>query len=295
MNAIRTTTIAVSTLFTMGCAPSSDKVQGSLLATLQTRTQKLEGEVTALRERLLVLEGRGGASPRAVAAKAPGTSSRKAAIREPGPDELPTVRLAPRQGHPPEGRTPRRYAVRPRRMKASRRVVLKLEGTPRYDPVSEPHVSRSSKVLPLGRHYDIREPDGSVARSPGGNASSAHGIYTQALSHYRKERYAIALTHFARLIRDYPKSALIDNALFWQGECYYNMKKYSLALERYRQVIKKFGSENKAPDALFKMAVSYLRLGKKQAGRTMLARVLELYPNSPVAAKASKELERTRD
>ncbi|MBU1536186.1 tol-pal system protein YbgF, partial [Myxococcota bacterium] len=139
-----------------------------------------------------------------------------------------------------------------------------------------------------------REPGGGTAPSAG-HTSSDKKLYREAMEHFKRHQLAVAMIWFGKLIKQYPGSSLKGNALFWQGECYYGMKKYSLAMARYQEVLKKFSTHAKAPDALFKMAMSRLRSGSKKSGRTLLARVLELYPNSAVASKASRELERTRD
>jgi len=78
--------------------------------------------------------------------------------------------------------------------------------------------------------------------------------------------------------------------MYWLGESLYDMKQYRRALKIFRRVVEEYPTGNKAADALLKMAYSYLQLQDKANARTVLAQVLEIFPQSRVAQLASKTL-----
>ncbi len=279
-------------LIATGCSGSAQRRDRSLLHTLSGENVRLQQELARLKERVVLLESRQQPPHRV------GRESDSSA--ELGPKELPIVTLKPTKGaapRPPQGAPV--PAQKPRRP-GGRRVVIRLRGTPPPQRVAlQEHTPNGGKVLRLGRFYPLKEPSASTvslerASTPKGRGARPEEIYRSAMRFFREGRYAHALVWLTKLLKRHPGSSYMDNALFWKGECYYNLKKYAMAIPLYTRVIQRYGTENKAPDALFKLAMSYLKMGRKALGRQSLARVMELYPNSQVAVKAARVLERMR-
>lgn len=86
--------------------------------------------------------------------------------------------------------------------------------------------------------------------------------YLKAYSFYNRGLYAQSLMAFSEFIREYPKTFLTDNALFWLGDSYYAQKEYPLAINEYLKITTNFTNSSKYPDALLKLALSYKALNQ---------------------------------
>jgi tol-pal system protein YbgF len=290
---MKTKKIALSSILavmTMSCASGLSEKDKMVFSGMRKQQISLAGQVSFLKQRILILEGLKGNNRISVKSKKDIKSTVVTSVGD--PNELPTVKLRPSVNASQKARIVTKRAPVAYRGK---RVVLKLRGVPAYNQTIKEPPATYGKRLRLGKFYPLKEPDGSkTVTEKSASKGGVQAKYKFALSNYSKGRYALALTLFSRLNKIYPHSKYIDNVLFWQGECWYKMGKYKLAIKLYNQVINKYGSKNKAPDAMFKMAFSYYKLGYKDKGRALLAKVMEIWPNSKVASKASLKLEKMR-
>lgn len=137
---------------------------------------------------------------------------------------------------------------------------------------------KKRKKAPKQEIYIKREPQG-----PG-------GLYRQGQDLFLSGQYRSARSKFAKLVEEYPRDALADNALYWGAESYYSEELYKEALEIFIKIVTEYGTENKAPDAMLKVAYSYIELGSEDKARASLEELLEKYPDTSAALKAKKRL-----
>jgi tol-pal system protein YbgF len=289
-------------------------------ARLETTLRKLTAEqksvsvqLETMTRRLAVLESRlaiRGAKP-----GVPGHS--RVRTRELGPEELPRVTLRPPVSRPTSKPEPpsdvqteedvvstgREEPVEeddaPPPSPGQKRIVLRLQGEPAgADPASNP----GGPVLPLGKYAPLKEPEEST-HHPAGKApakpaerpaAGAEGLYQTAMDHFEQGRYALALTWFSRVEKEYPGHALVPNAIFWQGECHFQSGRYPLAVNQYQRLIDAYPKSSKVIDAMYKLGIALDKNGNATRAREMLSRVVELVPQTPTAAKAAAYLQKMR-
>lgn len=118
----------------------------------------------------------------------------------------------------------------------------------------------------------------------------AEALYSNALKAFNERRYEDAQRMWSEYERTYPKSKLAANAKFWQGEAYFQMQNYPRATLAYEDVIKKYTKSSKYPQALLKQGISFLKQGKKNAGKFRLNQLIKEFPKSVEATRAKQEL-----
>ena len=95
--------------------------------------------------------------------------------------------------------------------------------------------------------------------------SSDKERYDFAYEYIKKSDYAEAQQLLTEFTKDFPKSNLLPNALYWLGETYYTQGQYQNAVGFFADVFEKHKSSTKAPDALFKMGLSMKGLNDNTA------------------------------
>ncbi|MBI5075740.1 MAG: outer membrane protein assembly factor BamD [Nitrospirae bacterium] len=115
---------------------------------------------------------------------------------------------------------------------------------------------------------------------------------------------AKALAEFEKLKKDFPRNPykdLIDIRIekcrtimadyeYLVGDYYLNKKSYSAAIDRFETLMKKFPDYKKEDTVLLKLGMAYRGAGQKEKAESLLNRLIEKYPNSPLSKEAKKEL-----
>lgn len=99
-----------------------------------------------------------------------------------------------------------------------------------------------------------------------------------------------AIQHFRNFLHDNASSPFADDAQFWIGESYYRKGQYHRAIIELNQVSITYGSGNRAPAALVRQAEAFRIVGDRVDAKLSLQKVINRYPGTGEAAKASKML-----
>lgn len=142
-----------------------------------------------------------------------------------------------------------------------------------------------SEEAPSSAEEEMKKPSGSTA-----SGDSAQALYDKALQSFNSNNYPAALASWTEFIQKYKNHPLAPNALFWQGECHYQQRDYPKAILSYQEVIGKYPKSAKYPTALLKQGISFVIIGKKDAGKLVLNDVIKKFPNSPEAKRANEFL-----
>jgi tol-pal system protein YbgF len=121
-------------------------------------------------------------------------------------------------------------------------------------------------------------------------ATTDQQIYTQARQAYDRGELDQARQLFQKLIKEFPKSSIVDNAQFWIGESYYREKWYEKAILEYQTVIEKYPHGNKVPAAMLKQGLALKQIGEKSSARLILQELVKKYPKASEAAVAEQKL-----
>ncbi len=127
---------------------------------------------------------------------------------------------------------------------------------------------------------------------PGG---SDRDNYQAAFELLKEQRYEPAAMAFGQFLVTYPDSQLADNAQYWLAESHYVTQKFDDALTEFEVVIKEFPRSRKVPDALLKVGYCNYELRRWGSARDSLRRVQAEYPETTAARLAARRLERMEE
>jgi len=91
-------------------------------------------------------------------------------------------------------------------------------------------------------------------------------------------------------VKNFPKSSMADNSLFWIGEIHYKKGDYKRAIIEYQNVIEKYPSGNKVPAAYLKQGLAFYNIDSKENARIIFEKLISNFPLSNEALIAKKKL-----
>lgn len=130
------------------------------------------------------------------------------------------------------------------------------------------------------------------AASAASAASGEQGAYDAAFELLKQSRYEQARAGFAALLKNYPSGALRDNAQYWYAETFYVTKGFKPALAEFEKLIKDYPQSNKLPDAMLKVGYCQHELGQVDAARKSFGAVIEKFPDSDAAKRALERIKK---
>lgn len=138
------------------------------------------------------------------------------------------------------------------------------------------------------------QPKGAASGTTPAAASPATGdaLISEGLIKMKKLDFAGARENFNAFMTGNPKSPKVADAQFYLAETYYNEKWYEKAILEYQTVIARYTKSPKRPAALYKQGVSFSKIGDEANAKARYKDVVNLYPQSPEAKLAQKNLEK---
>jgi tol-pal system protein YbgF len=124
------------------------------------------------------------------------------------------------------------------------------------------------------------------------SGQSQEAAYKAAFNQLKSGQYKEAIGAFQAFITRFPGGAYIDNAQYWLGEAHYVQRDYDKALAEFDKVLKLYPQSPKVPDALLKMGYIQADKGNAKDSNALLKRLVQSYPESTAAGLAQKQLER---
>jgi len=99
-----------------------------------------------------------------------------------------------------------------------------------------------------------------------------------------------AIQSFRNFLHENGASPYADDAQFWIGESYFRKGQYHRAIIEFNSVSTNYGSGDRAPAALLRQAEAFRIVGDRVDARLSLQKIINRYPGTAEAAKASKML-----
>ncbi|MGZ3690988.1 MAG: tetratricopeptide repeat protein, partial [Pseudobdellovibrio sp.] len=119
--------------------------------------------------------------------------------------------------------------------------------------------------------------------------------FNSALANAQLKNMELAKTHYLHLVKNFPESELVPDALLEVGEIFYQQQNFSTALEKFKD-IEKFPDSKAYPYGLYKSAWCYYNLKNTDAGIKQLVLVVTQNPaNSGDSKKFNLRKESLRD
>jgi tol-pal system protein YbgF len=132
------------------------------------------------------------------------------------------------------------------------------------------------------------------AATRAGDQAGRQAVYQKAFNTLKDGKYADAVKEFKSFIAAYPTGEYSDNAHYWLAEAYYVNRDFSAARDAFRKMIKDFPQSGKVPDALLKIGYIEYDTGQYANAKELLGDVIKRYPDSSAAKMAEKRLEKMR-
>jgi tol-pal system protein YbgF len=123
--------------------------------------------------------------------------------------------------------------------------------------------------------------------SPG---STEYSVYANALKTFDAKNYDDAEKLFSEVIQKYPKGEYAPAAQYWIGECFFSRGDFAKAIAAFQKTLT-YEKTAKEDDAQFKIGISYLKMGKGDHAREQLQAVIDRFPGSEYAPRASKYID----
>ncbi len=114
--------------------------------------------------------------------------------------------------------------------------------------------------------------------------------YMKAFGLYSANKFSEAIVAFTKFLNEHQDSQYAVNAQYWIGECYYSLSDLPRALDSFRAVAEKYPSGKKVPDSMLKTGYTLFAMNEPEKARAVLETLIEKYPDSAAAAKASEKL-----
>jgi tol-pal system protein YbgF len=114
--------------------------------------------------------------------------------------------------------------------------------------------------------------------------------YDSAMRQLQGGDHDEAIQSFRNYLHENGSSPYADDAQFWIGESYFRKGQYHRAIIEFNQVSSNYGSGDRAPAALLRQAEAFRIVGDRVDARLSLQKVINRYPGTGEAAKASKML-----
>jgi len=116
--------------------------------------------------------------------------------------------------------------------------------------------------------------------------------YQKAFGILKEGRYPEAIRELKAFLTAYPSGEYSDNAQYWLAEAFYVTKDPAAARSAFDTVIKSYPQSSKVADAMLKLGFIDYDIGQYAQARATLSEVMRTYPNSSAAKLAEKRLER---
>jgi tol-pal system protein YbgF len=127
------------------------------------------------------------------------------------------------------------------------------------------------------------------AAAPAGGNASADQMYEASLGQLRRGSASTARLGFRELLKTYPNSDKVPDALYFIGESF-RTESADSAAAYYDMVARSYPQSPRAAAALYNLGLLNERAGKTAAARDAYQRVVQTYPKSDEAALARDRL-----
>lgn len=113
-----------------------------------------------------------------------------------------------------------------------------------------------------------------------------HSLYAAVLNSYWSRDLEKTQRFTTMLLKSYPKSVHIDNALYLLGTLQYSENKLGESLQTFSRIVKEYPNSNKYVSAEMQKAEIYERLNLSETAQEIYYKIQKNYPGSPEANQA---------
>lgn len=118
--------------------------------------------------------------------------------------------------------------------------------------------------------------------------------YQEAFDLLRNLRYDKSIVSFRKFLQAYPDGRYAHIAQYWIGEANYAQRHFKEAITDYQVLIKRYPASPKLAEAMLKISYSYYELNDLHKADLNLTRLIKTYPDSTEAGQGRNLLKKIR-
>ncbi|MBN2718205.1 MAG: tetratricopeptide repeat protein [Deltaproteobacteria bacterium] len=152
-----------------------------------------------------------------------------------------------------------------------------------------PSVPRPWNDVPLtnrGDNLGVLSSDGQLQQAE----EDSMALFNAAYRSYNNQDYASALAGFSTFLQRESNHRFADNAMFWIAECYLAQGKQLKAVGEFERLLHRYPRSEQAASSLYRIGYVYDQMNDFDRAREYYFKVVEKYPGSEAARKASKRM-----
>jgi tol-pal system protein YbgF len=148
-----------------------------------------------------------------------------------------------------------------------------------------------------GRPTDSRGPTGAggggaeTLAGAGGNAEQLYGV---AREQHQRGSSSTAQRAYTQFLQEYPSHPLAPDARYFMADILVQQDRPEDAIEALLEIQRLHPTAARVPDALYRVAILQRELGNIEDARSTLQRIINTYPDAPMALLARDLLEEIR-
>jgi TolA-binding protein len=148
-------------------------------------------------------------------------------------------------------------------------------------------LAASTRVLP--------QKAGKIETTPGkvldlANKMPEGQLYAEILDRYEAHDLIGLESRSKVFLGKFTNSERRDDVMYMQGLMELGERNYGVALTQFNKILRDHPEGRKAPSALFAKGITFERMNLKREAKQALAKVIDLFPGSPEALRASTEV-----
>jgi tol-pal system protein YbgF len=186
-------------------------------------------------------------------------------------------------------------ATRPAAHKKEKRPVLVLNNSKRRSqtPTTRTGQPQPSNGISSSDFGHLGADNLGVVHSEEGSdpdRDAKMNAFNDAYRAYSNKTYDTALAAFARFVNANPSHPFADNAIYWRGECFLAQGKLPKAIGEFERLTRRYPKSEKVAAAVYRLGFVYDKLRDFGKAADYYFDVVERYPGSDEARRASRRV-----
>nr|VFJ99852.1 MAG: tol-pal system protein YbgF [Candidatus Kentron sp. LFY] len=119
-----------------------------------------------------------------------------------------------------------------------------------------------------------------------------NNAYEEAFGLLKKKHYSEAIISLKAFLDRYPHGQYVESAQYWLGEAYYVTQQFKPALSMFQKLLREYPTSLRINDALLKIGYIQGKLGQTTEAEQTLGNLIDQYPDSTQAHLARRYLQK---
>jgi TolA-binding protein len=200
---------------------------------------------------------------------------------------LPVIRLEARNQQPEDIQT---HASEERNIRSGERPLLSLGSNNSGFGSASPQRTSSVRASEASTVFGAPDSLGVTGEDMPKISTSSMDLFNEGYRLYANGQYKESLEVLGEFATQSPNHDYADDALFWRAECYLAMNRQLRAVGELERLLKRYPRSDKKSSALWRIGNAYDKLGDSTQALGYYFRVVEEFPSTDVARKASQRV-----